>query len=117
MAHLTRCTRCKLELESKCYSVNNKGSYYKSCDKCRKQIQEYHQRDAIKEHRYQHYLENKEKKLAQGKEWRQKNKEYLSEILTCDKCGCGVSRENMPRHTKSAKCAQITQLINKARNI
>ena len=117
MAHLIKCTRCRLELELKCYSVNNKGSYYKSCDKCRKQIQEYHQRDAIKEKHNQYYLENTEKKLAQGKAWRQANKEYLSEVLACDKCGCKVSRDNMLRHTKSAKCAQIAELIHKARHV
>ena len=45
MANRIKCTRCRLELEITCYSVDTKGQHFKSCDKCRKQIQEYYQRD------------------------------------------------------------------------
>ena len=70
--HRIKCTRCRLELEITCYSVDTKGQHFKSCDKCRKQIQEYYQRDN----------ENpKTKKNAQSKQWQQHNKDGLNEKM------------------------------------
>ena len=61
MAKLVKCTRCKTELDINCFSVNDKGEYFKSCNKCRQQIKEYYKRDNVKEHCKEYYKNNREK--------------------------------------------------------
>ena len=112
MANLLKCTRCRLELEFKFYSVNTKGEYFKTCDACRKQIQEYQQRDAIKEKRNQYYLENKEKKRAQSKAWQQEHKDRLNEKVVCENCGAITNRCNRFRHKHTDKCRNYKNTQN-----
>jgi len=48
--------------------------------------------------------ELKQQKKENSKEFREKNKEYYKEKITCDICGSVVSRRNLSRHKKTEKC-------------
>jgi len=110
MANLLKCTRCRLDLEVKCYSVNGKGNYYKSCDKCRKQIHDYYERDNIKEKSHQYYLDNKEKRKSQSKAWQQEHKDRLNEKVVCENCGAITNRCNRFRHKHTDKCKKYNTI-------
>jgi hypothetical protein len=67
-----------------------------------------HNQQHLKEYNKQPYEEHKEHKKFMSKEWRDKNKELLSEKIRCGTCGCIVCRENMLRHTKTQKCKEFS---------
>ena len=63
--------------------------------------------------------EHKDMVNQANKEWRAKNKDivremnrryyhenkdYFTEKIKCEKCGCQVQRQSMPKHLKAKKC-------------
>ena len=54
--------------------------------------------------RYRADPANKEKEKAYAKQYREANKEYINEKITCDNCGCSISRNGIGRHKESKKC-------------
>ena len=111
MAELRKCSRCTSTIELKYFSVNRKGEHYKCCDSCRKKRYNWAQKPEHKEYEKQDYRENREHKLNTQKEWIDKNREYVYEKIKCDKCGSVVSRHTMPKHLKTLKCNQISELL------
>ena len=54
--------------------------------------------------RYRADPANKEKEKTYAKQYREANKEYINEKITCDNCGCTISRNCIGRHKESKKC-------------
>ena len=87
-----------------------KEHYQNNRDKIIENKKEHYQnnRDKIIEYQKEHYQNNRDKIIENKKEYYQNNREkvleYKKEKITCDICGCKITRGNMPEHQRSTKC-------------
>ena len=68
-------------------------------------FKEYYQnhKDFLKKRTKEYYGNNRDRYIEYNKNYYIKKKEYLSEKINCDICGCQINRSNMIRHKKSKK--------------
>ena len=54
---------------------------------------------------YKTYTENNKDMLREkNKKYREQNKEHINEQITCNICGCKISRHGLLRHQRTNKC-------------
>ena len=102
-----------------------KEYYEDNKDKILEQKKTYYQnnRENVLEQSKQHYQNNREKKFEYDKQYRQDNRDKIlekkkqyhqdnrekvleknKEQITCDKCGCKITKNSLQRHKKTKKC-------------
>jgi len=57
-----------------------------------------------KEYHKEYNQVNRDKRIEYYKEHYQANREKLNEKITCNICGCEITRNSLTRHQKTAKC-------------
>jgi len=94
--------------ENKEHIKSHSKQYYE--DNKHDKIKQYREdnKELIKTHRKQYYENNKDYLKEYDKQYHEKNKEHIqhrtNKKITCNVCGCQVSRGNIARHQKTEKC-------------
>ena len=90
---LKRCSKCGCTILLKFYSINRKGEYYKTCDRCRERRKKYREenkekiREQRKEQDAKYYQKNKDeinkkrRERSKDEEFKKKKKEYYKENI------------------------------------
>ena len=80
--------------------------------------QKYYRENAerLRQESREYYHNNKEQELERRKKWYEQNKQYINEHITCDICGCNISRHGIARHQRTKKCKLIAESKNKQTN-
>jgi hypothetical protein len=93
---LLKCSRCRSTKLEKYFSINKKGDFYKTCDKCREGFKKHYKGNSekilernkeyyegnkgkISEQRKEYYKGNKGKILERNKEYYEENKDKIAE--------------------------------------
>ena len=110
------CSDCKCkyindeEHISKDFGYTRLEEIYKTCVKCRarRKVNYDTYYEKYKEYSKQYYENNKEDVIVAAKTFYENNKEHIqqrkTEKITCNVCGCQVSRNNISIHQQSQKC-------------
>ena len=95
-----QCKGCYCMKLEDSFKQNTDGQLFKTCITCMESEKQYRERNKDKLHNY--YNTVKEKKIAQTKEWREVNKERLSESIMCG-CGGKFKYCDKSKHVKGKK--------------
>ena len=99
-----QCKGCYCMKLEDSFKQNTDGQLFKTCITCMESEQQYRERnkDTFQAASANYYIINKEKKIAQSKEWRELNKERLSESIMCG-CGGKFKYCDKSKHVKGKK--------------
>ena len=110
MDELRTCTRCTKNMELQYFLINRKGEHYKCCKDCNNKRYDWNQKPEIKEYAKQYYQEHKEHTIQRNRQWRQTNKDILTETVVCEICGAETHRCSQTKHKKTKKCKEALKL-------
>ncbi len=103
---LRQCSRCHSILLLIFFALNRKGEYYKLCNNCRKNYNEWSTVNSRDEYLTNYYESNKETILINQKKYRDDNIEHrrkqVGEKIICD-CGSSYRRDGKVDHLKTNK--------------
>ena len=108
-----QCTRCNHVTDESNYNINNQGEHSKPCLQCTEYFKR--KKDAnrreINENARMYYQNNKNKKMTQVNEYKERNRERLKEHIHC---GCGGKFKfcNKAKHMRSKKHIAWTESGN-----
>ena len=60
--------------------------------------------ERLRQESREYYHNNKEQEKDRKKKYREQNIEYINGQITCNICGCKISRHGLARHQKTKKC-------------
>ena len=110
MEELRTCTKCNKTMELQYFSMNFKGEHYKRCPICINKLSVRRQKPEVKENAKQYYQEHKEHTIQRNRQWRQTNKDILTEKVVCEICGAETHRCSQTKHKKTKKCKEALKL-------
>ena len=94
------CSRCHKQFD------NNHNEEFKTCFKCREHVKNYKLNNTMAYiSSYKTYYGNNRDMLRENdNRYREQNKEYEYEQITCNICGGKICRHGSKRHQKTKKC-------------
>ena len=98
------CSRCRKQFDN-----NIEG--LKTCSKCREYKKQYkvNNSEAYTSSYKTYYENNKDMLREKNNKYREQNKEYEYEQITCNICGGKTCRHGLKRHQNTKKCKSSTQ--------
>jgi hypothetical protein len=91
----------------------DKQYYQKNADKIKERAKQYYQdnADKIAEKNKQYYQDNADKIKERTIQYYQDNADKISVKVICEYCSCEVTKYNLKKHQKSAKCIKAKEAL------